>query len=199
MTQTMAAEGDRHASGLDSIAQVTEFIARQSHIMELLNVVDALGLPDCWIGAGLLRNAVWDELHGSRTPPSPTGDVDVIYFDRNAIDPDRDCFIEKQLFGMLSGIPWSVHNQARMYERNGDRPYTDTEDAMRHWPETATAIAARLDGAQVALLTPFGIEDLVGLIVRPTPAFHAKMDQYHARIATKNWPVIWPHLTVIGA
>ena len=199
MTRTMAAGRNHHALGLVTVAQVAEFFERQPRIMQLLETVDTLGLPDCWIGAGLLRNAVWDELHGTRTPLSSASDVDVIYFARRAMEPGRDSVIEKQLFGMLPGVPWSVHNQARMHERNGDPPYADTEDALRYWPETATAIAARLDGTQVALLTPFGIEDLVGLIVRPTPAFRAKMDQYRARIAAKNWPVIWPNLTVIGA
>ncbi len=43
----------------------------------VLGVVRALHLPDCWIGAGFVRNAVWDYLHQrSRSPLD--GDVDVV-------------------------------------------------------------------------------------------------------------------------
>ena len=44
----------------------------------LLEVVSQLDLPDCWIAAGFIRNAVWDALHG-RNPRPPLGDVDVIW------------------------------------------------------------------------------------------------------------------------
>jgi hypothetical protein len=43
---------------------------------------------------------------------------------------------------------------------------------MRYWPETATAVAVRRndeDGCEVA--APFGVDDLFGLILRPTPRF----------------------------
>jgi len=45
--------------------------------------------------------------------------------------PERDIATEKQLFEEYADIPWSVHNQARMHERNGDAPYRNTEDAIR--------------------------------------------------------------------
>lgn len=31
--------------------------------MEALTTVAALGAEDCWLGAGLVRDAVWDHLH----------------------------------------------------------------------------------------------------------------------------------------
>ena len=37
-------------------------------------------LPDWAIGAGVLRNLVWDELHGY-AQRTPARDVDVAYFD----------------------------------------------------------------------------------------------------------------------
>jgi len=98
-------------------------------------------------------------------------DVDVVYWDPGNATPERDIAIEKHLFEQYADIPWSVHNQARMHERNGDAPYRNTEDAIRCWPETATAIAARLSGTRVEVLAPHGVQDLVNLIVRPTPAF----------------------------
>jgi hypothetical protein len=58
-----------------------------------LGLVQSLALPDCWIGAGFVRNAVWDHLHGRRPTP-PSGDVDVLWFDAARRDPSRDRDLE---------------------------------------------------------------------------------------------------------
>ena len=125
-------------------------------------------------------------------------DVDVIYFDLADASAFRDATIRAQLLEYMSEIKWSVHNQARMNIRNGDSPYLDLDDAMRHWPETATAIAARICEQRVEVLAPLGIDDLIGLIVRPTPCFAVKLGAYRDRIATKNWTLRWPRLTITG-
>lgn len=85
-----------------------------------------------------------------------------------------------------------------MHRRNGDAPYADTLDAIRHWPDTATSIAARLRQGQIDILAPHGIDDLLALIVRPTPAFIGKMDVYRERVQRKNWQSKWPNLRICG-
>src|SRR6201996_9039203 len=122
--------------------------------MGLLRAVAALAIDDCWIGAGVVRNAVWDHLHNYSVQLVSGSDVDVVYFDRSKASPERDVEIERQLANNWTGIRWSVRNQARMHERNGDAPYRDTEDAVRCWPETATAVAARLCEGQVQIIAP---------------------------------------------
>lgn len=97
---------------------------------------------------------------------------------------------------MNAAICWSVKNQARMHAQNGDAPYTSATDAMRFWPETATAVAVRRndeDDCEVA--APFGLADLLGLILRPTPGFtREKREVYEQRLWTKQWVVSWPLL-----
>lgn len=39
-------------------------ISSDAQRWHLLDIVRSLALPDCWIGAGFVRNAVWDHLHG---------------------------------------------------------------------------------------------------------------------------------------
>jgi uncharacterized protein len=85
-------------------------------------------------------------------------------------------------------------NQARMHFQNGDPPYADLAEAVRHWPETCTAIAARTLDARIELLAPFGVDDLISLVVQPTPAFANKIEVYRARVARKAWQVRWPKL-----
>lgn len=56
--------------------------------MKALYAVRALQLCDGWIGAGFVRDAVWDYLHGYGQRPV-TGDVDVVWFDAERATPLR--------------------------------------------------------------------------------------------------------------
>jgi hypothetical protein len=48
---------------------------------------------------------------------------------------------------------------------------------------------------KVEVIAPHGIDDLVNLIVRRTPAFAHKMDIYRKRLSSKDWATRWPRLT----
>lgn len=158
-------------------------------------MVRQLGLADCWVGAGFVRNAVWDALHG-RPVSSIDGDVDVLWFDRQQTGPQVDATIEATLRRLDPTIDWSVRNQARMHVRNGDSPYCSTADAMCCWPETATAVGVRRtrpDGFEVS--APLGLADLFALVLRPAPCFQGrKHHQYLERIEAKGWLSSWPRL-----
>ncbi|MFH5925447.1 nucleotidyltransferase family protein [Roseomonas xinghualingensis] len=178
---------------MDAPARLRALIRADPWRMALLREVAALDLPDAWIGAGFLRDIAWDALHGRR--PSPCrGDVDVVWFGA-APSMSEDRVLEARLRAALPGVDWSVTNQARMHARNGDAPYRDTADAMRHWPETATAVAARLNGGAVEILAPLGLEDLLGGVIRPAPRFTGeKRDIVERRVAAKGWLARWPLL-----
>src|SRR5262245_47350255 len=143
---------------MQSRKEIAQFLERQPHILRLLSAVESLGIEDSWIGAGLIRNAVWNHLHDFATDLVADSDVDVVYCDPSDASVARDLMIEAQLFGKFPDAPWSVHNQARMHVANGDLPYRDVADAIRCWPETATAIAARIRGGSVEVLAPHGVD-----------------------------------------
>jgi hypothetical protein len=161
-----------------------------------LEAVAAHGPPGAWIGAGFLRNAVWDVLHGRRPDVAGLADLDVVFHDAANLDPSADMAWGARLSVALT-LPWSVTNQARMHGRNGHAPYANVADAIAHWPETATAVAARIESGEVRLLAPHGWDDLLGMVVRPTPAFAARPEVVAHRVATKEWLARWPNLTVV--
>ncbi|MHA1572058.1 MAG: nucleotidyltransferase family protein [Alphaproteobacteria bacterium] len=166
--------------------------------LQTLRAVRDLNLPDWAIGAGFVRNAVWDRLH-DYGKPTPLSDIDVLYFDPADLNPARDGEFEVALAAALAGRPWSVRNQARMHLRNADRPYHSTEDAIRHWLETPTCVAVRLDRAgRIDIISPFGLSDLMAMRGAPTVAGLEKFDQYMDRMQAKNWPAIWPDVRVEG-
>lgn len=182
---------------MDQTAVLKMLISSDSLRLSALEAVAALHLPDCWIGAGFVRDAVWDHLHGYDVA-DPTGDVDVIWYDAASPQPDVDHRIEQQLRDAMPKLCWSVKNQARMHLRNGDAPYTSAADAMRHWPETATAVAARLrlpDSIEVS--APHGLDDLFALRLRPAPLFlTAKLPIFMERVYSKHWIERYPRLSL---
>ena len=189
----MRGEPDRHTA-------LRALIAGDAARMRVLALVRELGLPDCWVAAGFVRSSVWDHLHG-RPPTSPSRhanvDVDVIWHDPHDALPARDAAPEALLRRRDGTLAWSVKNQARMHARNGDAPYASATDAMRHWPETATAVGVRLDAqGDVDIAAPFGLHDLFDLVVRPTPRFMTdKYPLYLERLRAKDWQAAWPRLT----
>lgn len=164
----------------------------------LLASVRSMGLPDCWIGAGFVRDAVWDVLH-DRPPTTPMADIDVVWFDPDAADPRRDKAIEQDLAAREPGFDWSVKNQARMHVRNGDAPYGSTENALRHWTETATAVAVRRTADdRCQILAPFGLDDLFELRLSPPPGCTpAKRNAFRRRVKAKRWLERYPKLEII--
>lgn len=85
-----------------------------------------------------------------------------------------------------------------MHQRNGDAPYRSTEDALRFWPETATAVAVRLtDNHRIETIAPYGLEDLFELRLRPTPRFESeKRAIFLQRVAEKRWLERYPLLHI---
>jgi len=165
--------------------------------MSLLTALKEIDEPDCWVAAGAIRNPIWAKLHGVKFCPENENDVDVIYFDKANTSRSKEQAYMEKLTVLVPTVKWEVRNQARMHIRNGDDPYRDCLNAVEHWAETPTAIGVRLGADDVELLAPYGVDDLLNLIVRQTPKFMTKRDVYGKRITEKQWHKMWPLLDII--
>lgn len=167
-----------------------------------LDAVAGLGLRSWCVGAGAVRNLVWDHLHGY-TMPSPLADVDVAYFDADDLSPTTEARLQAALTAACPDLPWEVTNQAGVhlwYERYfGDQvaPLESIEAAVATWPETATSVALTVapDGTP-HVIAPCGLEDLFGMVVRRNPT-RVSIARYHERIATKKYAERWPRVTIV--
>lgn len=157
----------------------------------VLGLVEALNLPEGCVGAGFVRNLVWDYHHG-RHSDCREEDVDVLFFDKAETSSSYDAKLERSLRELAPEFRWSVKNQARMHSRNRDEPYTSIEDAMRYWTETATAVAAMRRCDECIIVAPFGTGDLTSMILRPTSALPRKVAAFHERVRVKKWLDRWP-------
>ncbi len=184
---------------IQSEDDVSHLLQDDAWRMDVLKAAQTLHLPDWWIGAGFLRNAIWDVIEGNNSPP--TRDVDLVYFDASNVEPETDWAYDEQLKDKFPFADWEIRNQARMHYVNDFAPYASTEDGIAHWVETATCVAVKLDSNKLCYLFCHGTEDLFGLIARPIALFRTPelLPTFHKRIEKKRWREKWPHLQVLDA
>ncbi len=148
-----------------------------------------------------MRSKIWDVMHvfDERTP---LPDIDVIYYDQLNVEESVEKNHEEALNKLLPTVHWSVKNQARMHMTNHIPPYSSSADAIAKFPETATALGVKLvERNNVILTAPHGIQDVVNLIVKPTPYFLESQDRlmiYEKRVRKKNWQARWSNIEVMN-
>ena len=74
-------------------AQLVAIVRGSAWFMRALEAVRALHLKSWCIGAGAVRNLVWDHLHGFGQPTA-LSDVDVAYFDADDLRPDTQARLQ---------------------------------------------------------------------------------------------------------
>ena len=125
----------------------------------------------------------------------------MIYYDSSTTCEKVEKKYEVALRKLLPTVPWSVKNQARMHVANNIPPYSSAVDAISKFPETATALGVKLDDENKLKLTaPHGINDVVNMVVKPTPYFRESKDRmmiYENRVSKKKWQSIWNKIEVI--
>ncbi len=177
---------------IENDSDIKRMILADEWMMGVIRCAARLDLPDWMIGAGFVRNKVWDELHGykERTQSSSI-DIDLIYFDTRNKEEASEKIYERELRAVMDEN-WSVKNHARISDK-----YFSCEDGLSHWPETCTAIAVKLAGRdELKIIAPYGVEDLVNLVVRRGPKFDDERE-YRDRIRRKEWEKSWPDLKII--
>ncbi len=182
--------------------ELSRIVLETPWLLRALRTVRELDPPSWCIGGGALRNAVWDALHGYKEP-SFLADLDVVYFDPSDVSAERDRRLEGDLNELEPDLPWDVKNQAGVHLwfesifGHPAEPLTSLEDAVASWPETATAVAVRLDERnQLTVIAPFGLGDLFNMVVRRNPR-RVSASTYRERIDSKRYTDRWPRVHIL--
>lgn len=184
--------------------EVRRSVLGHAAFVEILRAVRGLALPQAVVGGGAVRDVVWDALSG-RPLTDEFRDVDVAYFDPDESAPGVERWAEAELGRRLPEHRWDVKNQAsvhRWYEARFGvpvEPFPSLETAVGSWPETATAIAVRLEADdRLAVIAPLGLDDLLGMVWRHNPA-RATREHFVQRLAAKQPRRRWPAVRVVDA
>lgn len=203
----------------DAAAQLAGLLVSEPWIVKALEAVAASGLPDAWIGAGVIRDAVWGQLYG-RFSPDEVRDVDVAYFDSADLGRERDVAAQN-ILSQLASMPWEATNQAAVHTWYHQyfggapvAPFSSVHDAIATWPETATCVAVRKTAAlcktagarkttadqmtaeEIEVCAPLGLDDLLGGVWRPNPVRVTPATSI-ARLQRQRINARWPRVTVV--
>jgi hypothetical protein len=173
-------------------------------LASVLAVVRDSGLPDAWVGAGVLRDLVWGRHFGTGFDPATVNDIDVVFYDPERLDRDRDEEATQALRGARPDLPWQARNQAAVHLWYATRfggepvpPLVSIVDAVGTWPETATAVAVRLDAdGGIDVCAPLGLADLLGGVWRRNPR-RASLAVSRARLARHDPARRWPGVRIV--
>lgn len=177
--------------------EILQLIKGDVWMMDILRKARELNLSQWMIGAGFVRNKVWDYLHGFKNDKVRTNDIDLIYFEPEGNNDKEDRKLSKKL-GRETGVTWEAVNQSYAHVWHNRPPYKDAVEALSEWVETATCVAVRLgENDKLTLFAPHGISDLVNLIVRQNPSCGGDLYVFKERIERKHWLSIWPRLKVV--
>lgn len=188
-------EGDK-SSNLN--AATIELIMSDPLRMAALEAAAQLDLNDWLIGAGFVRNLIWDHLHHF-VSNTLLNDVDLLYLDASDPNPKQtEIKIARHLRHICPQVKWEVRNQARMHLKHGVHPYQRTLDAVADWIELPTCVAVKFSNTgQVSIFSPYGLEHNWSLEVRINPHAPTSPSLFHERITAKQWRTIWPQLNII--
>jgi uncharacterized protein len=181
---------------------LTRLIQATPWFISVLETVRACNPPDWLVGAGIIRNLVWDHLHQYQTP-TPLADIDVIFFDPQDVRPERDRMVQRQLAQILPDLDWEATNQAAVhlwYEEVfgfSVPALHSSEEAVGTWPETATSVAVRLlSSDQIHIVAPCGLSDLFNMVLRRNPC-RVTREQFVQRLRSKDILRKWPRVQII--
>jgi len=182
-------------------AELIGRLRREPWLLEALDAAGSSGLPDAWVGAGVIRDVVWGQLAGG-FDPGDVADVDVAYFDPGDLSKARDLAAQAALAERAS-LPWEATNQAAVHTWYHTyfggapvQPFASVHDAVATWPETATCVAIRHAHGGYEVCAPHGLGDLLAGVWRVNPVRVTAVTSM-ARLARRQRRRWWSAVTVV--
>ena len=181
--------------------RLRQVLSRSPIVAPIIDRWPDVGLPDAWLVAGCLAQTVWNDAFGL---PATHGisDVDLVYFNADDLSQETEAGHAERIRALFAdlGLWIDVKNEARVHlwyvEKFGIalEPYVSTEDAISTFPTTATAVGVQPRAGGLHVFAPYGLSDLLGLIVRPNKK-QITQAIYDAKV--NKWQAKWSGLRVV--
>lgn len=179
-----------------------KIIRDNKDLIKILKIVRDLELPNWYIGAGIIRDVVWNHFSGSKKRYR-FNDIDLFFYSRKRISIKK---IKEKLTNIQPNIKWDIENSAYLHEWYWKKrhlkiaPLKSVEEDVDSWPEYATAVALRLfPNDEIKIYAPYGLKDLMKMIFRRNK--FGRRDEtkeiFNYRVAEKKIAEKWPQAKII--
>ena len=183
-------------------AALEEIIRHDFLLMQVLQELREIDLPDWLLVSGAIYNLVWNELTG-RAPHYGVNDIDVTYFDDADLSYEAEDVVIQRLAQRFADLPLpvQVRNQARVHlwfpEKFGQpfTPLTSSAEMLGRYASKTHAVGARLNADDsLSIQAPFGLDDMFSFRIVPNKVLDNRPAHETKGARAK---AVWPEITLI--
>jgi hypothetical protein len=178
-------------------------IAGSPTVMQVLETIRELDLPDWRLFSGGVYQTVWNALT-EREPDHGIKDYDIGYFDPDTGWEAEDAIIKRAASAFVGPLAETVEvrNQARVHLWFPDKfgepyaPLNRTDEALGRFICPAFAVGVRLeDDDSLTVSAPFGLQDVFTMRLRKNPTRPITQSAFERVVGSAR--ARWPELQVI--
>lgn len=181
-----------------------KIIKMNKDLIEILNYIEELKLPNFYIAAGSVFQTIWNYLD-NKPLTNDIKDIDIIYYDNNNLTKEDEKKLEDKIIDHFNKLgmnyKFDVHNEARMHlwkkeneNKNVDQ-YINSEDAIDKWIATVHAIGITKENNTIKVYAPYGLSDIFSKTIRPIKHSANSKELYDKKV--KSWSSRFNNLTII--
>ena len=166
----------KHKSLNDQLETLITILKKNNELMDVLNYIDSLKLPNYYIAAGSVFQTIWN-YYDNNDLNYNIKDIDVIYYDDNDLSVEIDIKYYDLINDYCKSKNYTyeidVSNEARMHIWKKEKynidvePYINSEDAIDKWIATVHAIGITKENNDIKVYAPYGLSDIFSRTIRP--------------------------------
>lgn len=166
----------KHKSLNNQSETLKTILEKNNELMDVLNYIDSLKLPNYYIAAGSVFQTVWN-YYDNNDLNYNIKDIDIIYYDNSDLSVETDIkyyqLIDEYCKSKGYKYEIDVSNEARMHLWKKEKynidvePYINSEDAIDKWIATVHAIGITKKDNNIKIYAPYGLSDIFSKTIRP--------------------------------
>ena len=188
----------------NQIKQAVLILEKNIELMNILDFIHKLNLPNFYIAAGSVFQTIWN-YYDNKPLNDKIKDIDIIYYNKEDLSVETDMkyynLINDYCIKQGYNYEIDVSNEARMHiwkkeKFNIDvRQYINCEDAINKWIATVHAIGITKENNKLKIYAPYGLSDIYSRTIRPIKHEYSSKDIYDKK--AKSWNERFGNLNII--
>ncbi len=188
----------------EQIKQAILILEKNKDLMDILDYMYELNLPNFYIAAGSIFQTIWN-YYDNKPLNYEIKDIDIVYYNKNDISVDTDI----QYYNLIKdyctrkgyNYEIDVSNEARMHLWQKEKldmdvsQYINSEDAINNWIATVHAIGITKENNNIRIYAPYGLSDIYSRTIRPIKHKYTTKDIYNKK--AKSWSERFDNLNII--
>ena len=177
-------------------------IKQNKELMDILDYVYSLKLPNFYIAAGSVFQTIWN-YYDDKPLNHGIKDIDIIYYDSSNLSKEDEIELENKIENHFKKLNYKfdIHNEARMHlwkkenENKKIDKYKNSEDAISQFMATIQSIGITKINDSIEIYAPYGLSDIFSKTIRPIKQKTISKEIYDKKV--ESWNSRFDNLNII--